>query len=336
MGKILNEARIKQPNLSKFFMDTIQKNHLSHAYLFCGADGSGKLSVALLIAMRLFCNNVKNNFPCGKCNECRRIMNHNQPNVLVVEPKGTSIKIDQVRQLKSDLAKTATEGSYKVFIIDHADTMTESATNSLLKEIEEPQGNVVIILLAHNKNEILPTIVSRAQLINFLNISFKALSNRLRSLNIPINQIRLIASITSNIDMIKAICKNNYLGKLQNVIENWFGLINNHDWNAFPFIQSKLIPLVNSPLDKRLAIEIMIRIWQEVLEIKYKQISKNELRFPQISNITVNVAKSISVKRLLNNLYISLNDKRLLKANLNFQNIFENTTIKFLESDDEQ
>ena len=103
--------------------------------------------------MRLFCQNPDDQgFPCGVCNECRRIIEKEHPDVVEIEPDGQSIKVDQVRFLKSEFSKSAVEGNQKVFIIFAAETMTTSAANSLLKFIEEPVGNTVAFLITSNRN----------------------------------------------------------------------------------------------------------------------------------------------------------------------------------------
>lgn len=114
---IVNVAQTKQPAIFTQFMNLVKNNELSHAYLFTGEDGAGQFSVAMGVAMRLFCTNVQNGMPCGKCAECVRIMNYDHPDVVVTKPDGQSIKIDQIRHVKSEFTKSAMEGSKKVFII---------------------------------------------------------------------------------------------------------------------------------------------------------------------------------------------------------------------------
>lgn len=112
---IASDAKIKQPKLFEQFMRLVDRNELSHAYLFTGEDGAGQNAVAMGVAMRLFCTNVKDGYPCGKCAECTRIMNHDHPDVVITKPDGLSIKVDQIRHVKSEFTKSAMEGSKKSF-----------------------------------------------------------------------------------------------------------------------------------------------------------------------------------------------------------------------------
>ncbi len=106
---IVNVAETKQPTIFKQFMNLVKRNELSHAYLFTGEDGAGQFSVAMGVAMRLFCTNVQNGMPCGQCPECRRIMNYDHPDVVMTKPDGLSIKVDQIRHVKSEFTKSAME-----------------------------------------------------------------------------------------------------------------------------------------------------------------------------------------------------------------------------------
>ncbi len=110
---IVNVAQTKQPAIFTQFMNLVKNNELSHAYLFTGEDGAGQFSVAMGVAMRLFVRMSKMGCHVEKCAECVRIMNYDHPDVVVTKPDGQSIKIDQIRHVKSEFTKSAMEGSKK-------------------------------------------------------------------------------------------------------------------------------------------------------------------------------------------------------------------------------
>jgi DNA polymerase-3 subunit delta' len=106
--------------------------------------------------------------PDGTCNNCQRILDGNHPDVFLVKLEGKqTLSIDQIRPLKEELAKSPVEGNRRFFIIENAEKLTLAASNALLNLLEEPVAPVVTILITNNENQILPTVKSRTQILNF-------------------------------------------------------------------------------------------------------------------------------------------------------------------------
>ncbi len=150
--------------LRKRMGDAITTRTLSHAYIIEGADGSGKRTFALQMAAALACTGEQD-LPCGKCSHCRRILGGMSPDVRIIEPSGTLINVDAIREARADMYLSSTEEETKVYIIDHADTMNVQAQNALLIVLEEPPTNLLILLLTDRADALLPTIRSRAALL---------------------------------------------------------------------------------------------------------------------------------------------------------------------------
>jgi DNA polymerase-3 subunit delta' len=136
----------------------------AHAYLFEGIDGCGKRKTALALIQALFCSEGTG---CGTCPSCLKLRTDNHPDLHLLEPDGTFIKIDQIRELQKELSFRPYEAKRKACIIEAADKLNISAANALLKTLEEPPGSAIIILLTTEANAILPTIRSRCQLLRF-------------------------------------------------------------------------------------------------------------------------------------------------------------------------
>ena len=137
---------------------------LAHAYLFAGPEGVGKRLMALAVARILFCAEGTG---CGECAACRKLDHRNHPDLHVLEADGSSIKIEQIRAIQRDLSLRPCEGSRKVCLIEAADLMTIAAANALLKTLEEPRGDTLLILLTSHPQRLLETIRSRCQLLHF-------------------------------------------------------------------------------------------------------------------------------------------------------------------------
>lgn len=136
-----------------------------HAYLFCGARGCGKTTLARLLAQALFCGAGEAERPCGHCPACKRFLSGNHPDARTVAPKGRSIGVDDVRELIDYLSRRPYEGGWHVAIIERAEKMTPSAQNALLKTLENPPEDTVFFLLTETPGALLSTVRSRARLV---------------------------------------------------------------------------------------------------------------------------------------------------------------------------
>jgi DNA polymerase III subunit delta' len=152
-----------------------------HALLFCGIEGVGKAQAALLLAMALNCGApaARGPGPCGECRACRNLQAGQHPDLLTVAPEGPLIRVAQVRQLCASLAMKPYAARTRVVIIKDARAMNPEAGNALLKVLEEPPDRTVLILLATQTADLLPTIVSRCQQLRFGPIARRCLQTLL-------------------------------------------------------------------------------------------------------------------------------------------------------------
>ncbi len=148
----------------------IQIDRIGSTYMFLGKSGIGKSLVARELACGLNCSPPR--IPaCGQCPSCGKIQSGNHPDVMEVEPEGAVLKIGTIRELCSRLRYRPYEGASKVVIIHDADKMNVQAQNALLKTLEEPPPDTVMVLLVSNLSRMLPTIISRSQLVRFKPLS---------------------------------------------------------------------------------------------------------------------------------------------------------------------
>ena len=158
----------------------IENGTLPHAFLFVGQSGSGKKTLASLLAMALNCekkNDSSAPLPCGVCNTCRRVREGNFTDITRLKRADgkATIGVDEVRLFREDMFLSPTESVYKVYVIEEAECLTPNAQNALLTVLEEPPANVVILLLASEADKMLTTIKSRAQAINMQRFDLSAL-----------------------------------------------------------------------------------------------------------------------------------------------------------------
>lgn len=146
----------------------VAADRLSHAYLFEGPEGIGKRLMALALARNIFCLNGNG---CGDCSACRKVDHNNHPDLHLLEPDGVGIKIEQIRILQKELSYRPLEAPRKICLIDGAEKLNPAAGNALLKTLEEPSKDTLLILLTSMPDKVLATIRSRCQRLPFLRIS---------------------------------------------------------------------------------------------------------------------------------------------------------------------
>jgi DNA polymerase-3 subunit delta' len=160
---------VGQTKAVDFLSRSLKNGRLSHAYLFTGPEHVGKMTLAQNLAQAVNCEEEEK--PCGECSSCRRIAQGNHPDVQVLgRDKSKVIGIDRVREMQHAVGLKPYEGRYRVFIIDGAEHLSEESANSLLKTLEEPPSDVLIILLTVNQELLLPTVVSRCHRIELVPI----------------------------------------------------------------------------------------------------------------------------------------------------------------------
>jgi len=137
---------------------------VAHAYLLIGLPQIGKTTLALNFAQALHC--LGEDKPCGQCRSCLKIAHGNHPDVRVIEAVNGTIKIDQIRSMQREVTLSPHEGHWKVYVIRQIERATTEAANCLLKTLEEPPDQVILMLTASDMDQLLPTIISRCQVLN--------------------------------------------------------------------------------------------------------------------------------------------------------------------------
>ena len=171
-----------QPQAVRILQKVLKDRKTAHAYLFSGIKGVGKTSCAISLTQVLNCEEGLED-GCGRCPACRKIMHLNFLDFRKIEPGGAGhrIIIDTIRSLRREIYLNPVEGKYKVFLITDADRMNEESSNALLKVLEEPPEKSILILTTSLPHLLLPTIVSRCQIIYFRRLNQKEVIEVLRS-----------------------------------------------------------------------------------------------------------------------------------------------------------
>lgn len=169
---------VGQDAIVKTLKNAIESSRLHHAYLFCGARGVGKTSLARILAKSINCQNGSTITPCQKCAPCQSITAGNSLDVIEIDGASNNL-VDDVRELREQVKYLPTDGQYKIFIIDEVHMLTNNAFNALLKTLEEPPTHVIFIFATTEPHKIPVTILSRCQKYDFKKLSTTLLTEHL-------------------------------------------------------------------------------------------------------------------------------------------------------------
>ena len=170
-----------------------------HAYLFAGPPGLGRRTLALRFAQALNCQTpVSTGIPCGQCRDCRQIeaMQHADLTVIQADSEGGTMKVDQIREARRTLTLKPYQSSYRVSIFLRFQEANDSASNALLKTLEEAPSYAVLILTADNPEQLLPTIVSRCEVLRLRPLMVEKIQRELETRGLETGRAKLIAHIS--------------------------------------------------------------------------------------------------------------------------------------------
>ena len=177
-----NFADVKgQDHIVTTLTNQIKANRIGHAYLFCGTRGTGKTTVAKILAKAVNCEHPVDGNPCNQCEMCRSIQSGTSMNVIEIDAASNN-GVDNIREIREEVAYRPTQGNYKVYIIDEVHMLSTGAFNALLKTLEEPPSYVIFILATTEAHKIPVTILSRCQRYDFHRISIDTIADRLKEL----------------------------------------------------------------------------------------------------------------------------------------------------------
>ena len=172
---------VGQKVIVKTLKNAIKYDRLSHAYLFCGPRGTGKTSIAKILAKTINCTNLQDYLPCNECENCLQYNNKQSVDIIEIDAASNN-GVDEIRELRDKVGLVPSFGKYKIYIIDEVHMLTTSAFNALLKTLEEPPKHVIFILATTEPFKIPITILPRCQRFDFKKISVDDIVSRLRAI----------------------------------------------------------------------------------------------------------------------------------------------------------
>ncbi len=335
-----------QKHIVKTLKNALATNKIAHAYLFCGPRGTGKTSMAKLLAKALNCEEGLGH-QCNHCSNCLAVSDGSHPDVIEIDAASNN-GVDEVRDLIEKVKYSPIKGRYKVYIIDEVHMMTSGAFNALLKTLEEPPAHVVFILATTEAHKVLPTIVSRCQRYDFSKVDDEDIIKRLKEIfakeNITYEDDALKSITTladggvrdalSIADQVIAYSGSNISEK---DVEDLFGLasieekvdfLNKINEQNTKYVLEKMNKFIEAGVDiKRLTTD-MLDILKDV--IIYKNTNDVSLLVKLKENQVKDFSNKITNKKALEMINILLDAQSNYKFVNNIRTLFEITLLKLL------
>ncbi|WP_416148099.1 DNA polymerase III subunit delta' [Salipaludibacillus sp. HK11] len=318
-----------QPTIVKMLTNSLAKDRLAHAYVFEGGRGTRKKETAMLLAKSFFCHHNNGVEPCQSCRDCKRIDSGNHPDIHVIETDGASIKVDQIRDLKKEFSMRGLESGKKVYIVEEAEKMTDSAANSLLKFLEEPEGDALAVLVTTQVHRLLKTIVSRSQILSFAPLSSELLVKKLVNDGINEKDALVVSRITSDLQGALQLCQEDWIAQARNKVIQLIDDLSLRPRYAFITLQEEWIPFFKDKKDVQLGIDLLMLWYRDVIRMQVDQ--TDQIVYIDQEDKLQDQALKLSQSKLGTNLQAVMDAKRRLDANTAPQLLMEQLLLRLQE-----
>ena len=297
-----------QKDAYRLLQNSYYLEKLSHAYLFEGFTGCGKDEMAMYMAMQLLCTG--NSKPCFECSNCKKVLYENHLNVMIIKPQTEIIKKEQIDDLIHEFSMSSIEGGNQVYIIYEAEKMNASSSNALLKFLEEPAPNRYGFLITSNKERILPTIVSRTQVVHFKPISNQNIVEMLKLNGVEEDISYSATTLTHNIEEIQQLISEGKITDFVNIAKKIaIATLKKEDPFVVYYLNKTLFQEENKKWH-RFFFDVLALIYQEALKIKNNSDARYfKSVFENVNSYNLNINQKLELiiehqKRL--NYYVSM------------------------------
>ena len=328
--KTWQEMTQVQPKVMMMLQNSILKNRVAHAYLFEGEKGTGKNDISHIFAKSLLCEAPISHYePCEECRNCKRITSGNHPDVHYIEREGLSIKKEQIKSLQEEFAMKSVEANRKIYMIADADKMSVSAANSLLKFLEEPSSDTVAILMTEQGQRILPTILSRCQVLAFTSLSPENVKQKLMEQGLSLQQASVISQITQNLEAGLTLSRDEWFVQAQKIVVKLYEVLKQNPMKALIYLQTDWFSHFKEREQLDRGLDLLLLIYKDLL---YIQLDKQGfVVFQNMLKEYESHAFQMSQRRLADYMSSILEAKQRLSSNTNPQLLMEQLVLNLQE-----
>lgn len=256
-----------QPVIYKTFINAKNENKLSHAYLLSGSIGMPLKETALFLAKSLLCDNPQP-LACEKCITCLRVDEGNYPDVIIFDGGEGKIKKDDVQKIIGSFDKSALEDKgIMIYVIHLVENMTSVAVNALLKFLEEPGRNIFAFLTTENESKVLPTIISRTQVLRFREIDRSEIINNAEIAGVLAEDAELLSGFYNDSNMIKTVSESDEYKVAKQALDDQLSAMLISPDDAVFTCQRLIVPNIKTYDIARLYIKMLAEIFKDLLNL---------------------------------------------------------------------
>ena len=300
-----------QPVVYKTFVNAINNNHLSHAYLLSGAPGMPLKEAALYLIKSLLCDE-RNPLACNNCITCLRIDEGNYADVIIVDGEANKIKKSDVNRITTNFDKTALEEKgIMVYLIHLVEKMTPVAINALLKFLEEPGKNIYAFLTTENESKVLPTIISRSQVLRFKAIPRGDIITDALKEDVSREDAELLSFFYSDGKRIKEVLESDIYKSAKEALDEQLDALLLNRGEAIYTCQAHVIPLIKNGETARLYLKMLSLIFEDILTFKLGE----NIKLTTYSTIIESLSKR--TKDVDRSLYVIMSSIEKIDLNVN-------------------
>lgn len=281
----------EQPVFYHLIENACTQNKIPHAYLLIGSNTSIPLT---FLAMTLLCEET---VACEQCVDCNKVKENKYGDIIRYNGEVETIKKPDISYIQDTFKKSSLEGKAKIYILENIENATKEAMNALLKMLEEPMDGTFAIFTAKNSNRVLPTILSRCQVIEIQQDSKEALIKQIVDKDIELAHANILAELCNNVDDAIALCDDRFeymILQVVNTIEDIFKKPENLLINT----QTNLLKNYKTKEDIRLFLNLLVLALKDLFHVKHNQeilFIKNEILFTSIDADINDIIKKIEI-----------------------------------------
>ena len=319
-----------QPVIYKTFLNSLQNERLSHAYLLCGNPGTPLLEVAKFLAKSIICDNPSP-LACDNFITCMRVDVGNYPDFIVYDGSKATIKKDEVASVETQFEKTAFETKgIMIYILHLIENVTEQAINSILKFLEEPGKNVYAFLTTNNENSILPTIISRCQVMHLKLVDRHEVIASAIENGVAQDDAELLSYFYNDADLISEILadedeNDSYQAGKEAFVNFMQELSKDDPREVIYFAQTNIVPLVKSKESARFFIDMLTQGFKDILSI---QNGDSPILQSYATMLTELASKLSDVQGILIEL---LKDRNIINMNINVTLLIDHLVLHIIK-----
>ncbi len=314
-----------QPAVYQTFSNALTKNKLSHAYLLCGSPGMPLLDVAIYLAKTLLCDNP-NPLACQTCLTCLRVDEGNYTDLIIVDGKKGKIKKGDIEQIENSFDKTSIENKGKmIYILNLVENTTPIALNSLLKFLEEPGENVYAFLTTENEAKLLPTIISRTQVLHFLPVPRKDIIEDALNVDVPLMDAELLSAFHNDGLTIANIANDELYKNTKSIVDDFLDYLIDDKDDAVYYMQKVVSTSIRNYEQIRLFVDLLAEIFENLLA----KIMNGVSQLSSYDKILDELSKQL--KHVDSSLLTIVSARSMLDVNVNIPLLLDYIAYKIIE-----